>query len=167
MSHHVWVSKDRLVLRNHGVWGCWGFGGCGGVGGVGVWGHSLRSTFHRLHLLRLWTPTILLYYQSLFSNRKQPANSTVTAARVNLGKMLGLPKSCMQESQFENRPLMPFENLPLLQLCVQFGILTQQKGHCCIIDSQTQSTQSTYKRSCSHCNAVAGYQTACLRTVAG
>jgi hypothetical protein len=31
-----------------------------GVGGVGVWGHSLRSTFHRLHLLRLWTPTI--YY---------------------------------------------------------------------------------------------------------
>jgi hypothetical protein len=24
-----------------------------------VWGHSLRSTFHRLHLLRLWTPTIL------------------------------------------------------------------------------------------------------------
>jgi hypothetical protein len=35
--------------------------GCvGGVGGVGVWGHSLRSTFHRLHLLRLWTPTILL-----------------------------------------------------------------------------------------------------------
>jgi hypothetical protein len=32
--------------------------GC--VGSVGVWGHSLRSTFHRLHLLRLWTPTILL-----------------------------------------------------------------------------------------------------------
>jgi hypothetical protein len=29
------------------------------VGCVGVWGHSLRSTFHRLHLLRLWTPTIL------------------------------------------------------------------------------------------------------------
>jgi hypothetical protein len=23
------------------------------VGGVGVWGHSLRSTFHRLRLLRL------------------------------------------------------------------------------------------------------------------
>jgi hypothetical protein len=35
-----------------GVCGVWG------VGGVGVWGHSLRSTFHRLHLLRLWTPTI-------------------------------------------------------------------------------------------------------------
>jgi hypothetical protein len=34
-------------------------GSVGGVGGVGVWGHSLRSTFHRLHLLRLWTPTIL------------------------------------------------------------------------------------------------------------
>jgi hypothetical protein len=33
-------------------------GGRGGVGVVGVWGHSLRSTFHRLHLLRLWTPTI-------------------------------------------------------------------------------------------------------------
>jgi hypothetical protein len=32
-----------------GVWGCWG---CGGPA------HSLRSTFHRLHLLRLWTPTI-------------------------------------------------------------------------------------------------------------
>jgi hypothetical protein len=31
------------------------------VGVVGVWGHSLRSTFHRLHLLRLWTPTILYY----------------------------------------------------------------------------------------------------------
>jgi hypothetical protein len=41
------------------VWGVWGCGGCGGVGGVRVWGHSLRSTFHRLHLLRLWTPTIL------------------------------------------------------------------------------------------------------------
>jgi hypothetical protein len=63
--------------------GCEGCGGCGGVGGVGVcggvwrvWGvegvggvgvwarrcgvpaNSLRSTFHRLHLLRLWTPTI-------------------------------------------------------------------------------------------------------------
>jgi hypothetical protein len=41
-----------------GVWGV-GVWGCGGAGGVGVWGHSLRSTFHRLHLLRLWTPTIL------------------------------------------------------------------------------------------------------------
>jgi protein tyrosine phosphatase len=40
-----------------GVWGC---GVCGGVGVVGVWGHSLRSTFPRLHLLRLWTPTILI-----------------------------------------------------------------------------------------------------------
>jgi hypothetical protein len=41
-----------------GVWG-----GVGGVGvwGVVVWGHSLRSTFHRLHLLRLWTPTIYYY----------------------------------------------------------------------------------------------------------
>jgi hypothetical protein len=38
---------------------CGGVGVCGDVGGVGVWGHSLRSTFHRLHLLRLWTPTIL------------------------------------------------------------------------------------------------------------
>jgi hypothetical protein len=35
-----------------GVWGVWGV--------WEVWGHSLRSTFHRLHLLRLWTPTILL-----------------------------------------------------------------------------------------------------------
>jgi hypothetical protein len=60
-----------------GVWGgggaCMGCVGCVGsvgsvvcvwcvgcVGGVGVWGHSLRSTFHRLHLLRLWTPTILI-----------------------------------------------------------------------------------------------------------
>jgi hypothetical protein len=46
-----------------GVWGVWGCGGVGGVGGVGVKrtvpAHSLRSTFHRLHLLRLWTPTIL------------------------------------------------------------------------------------------------------------
>jgi uncharacterized protein (DUF2062 family) len=33
--------------------------GVGCVGGVGVWGHSLRSTFHRLHFLRLWTPMIL------------------------------------------------------------------------------------------------------------
>jgi hypothetical protein len=39
-----------------------GVGGLGGVGGVGVWGHSLRSTFHRLHLLRLWTPMILGTY---------------------------------------------------------------------------------------------------------
>jgi hypothetical protein len=44
---------------------CWVCGGCGGVGvwgvwGVVVWGHSLRSTFHRLHLLRLWTPTIFI-----------------------------------------------------------------------------------------------------------
>jgi hypothetical protein len=30
--------------------------GCGGPA------HSLRSTFHRLHLLRLWTPTILNPY---------------------------------------------------------------------------------------------------------
>jgi hypothetical protein len=47
-----------------GVGGVGGVGVCGvcgvwGVGGVGVWAHSLRSTFHRLHLLRLWTPTIL------------------------------------------------------------------------------------------------------------
>jgi hypothetical protein len=35
-----------------GVWGVWG---------VVVWGHSLRSTFHRLHLLRLWTPTIFIF----------------------------------------------------------------------------------------------------------
>jgi hypothetical protein len=33
------------------VWGVWG---CGGPA------HSLRSTFHRLHLLRLWTPTIFI-----------------------------------------------------------------------------------------------------------
>jgi hypothetical protein len=42
-----------------GVWGC---GGCGvwAVWAVGGWGVTpLRSTFHRLHLLRLWTPTIL------------------------------------------------------------------------------------------------------------
>jgi hypothetical protein len=42
-----------------GCVGAWGVWGRGGVGVVGVWGHSLRSTFHRLHLLRLWTPTIL------------------------------------------------------------------------------------------------------------
>jgi hypothetical protein len=41
-----------------GVWGCGVCEGRGAVGGVGVWGHSLRSTFPRLHLLRLWTPTI-------------------------------------------------------------------------------------------------------------
>jgi hypothetical protein len=46
-----------------GVSGVWGVWGVWGVCGVGVWGcggpaHSLRSTFHRLHLLRLWTPTI-------------------------------------------------------------------------------------------------------------
>jgi hypothetical protein len=40
-------------------------GGVGGVGGVGVWGHSLRSTFHRLHLLRLWTPTILFFRKKI------------------------------------------------------------------------------------------------------
>jgi hypothetical protein len=46
--------------------GCVGFvGGVGGVGGVGVWGHSLRSTFHRLHLLRLWTPTILFFRKKI------------------------------------------------------------------------------------------------------
>jgi hypothetical protein len=45
-------------------------GGVGGVGvwGVVVWGHSLRSTFHRLHLLRLWTPTILLKNNCLTVN---------------------------------------------------------------------------------------------------
>jgi hypothetical protein len=49
-----------------GVWGCGGVGGVGGVGCVGVWGHSLRSTFPRLHLLRLWTPTILLLLYIIF-----------------------------------------------------------------------------------------------------
>jgi hypothetical protein len=48
-------------------------GGVGGVGGVGVWGHSLRSTFHRLHLLRLWTPTILLI---LFLHRIKKLTNT-------------------------------------------------------------------------------------------
>jgi hypothetical protein len=45
-----------------GCVGCVGCVVCGDVGGVGVKrtvpAHSLRSTFHRLHLLRLWTPTI-------------------------------------------------------------------------------------------------------------
>jgi 3'-phosphoadenosine 5'-phosphosulfate synthase len=50
-----------------GVFGVCGVcGGRGGVGVVGVWGHSLRSTFHRLHLLRLWTPTI--YYLEMFQD---------------------------------------------------------------------------------------------------
>jgi hypothetical protein len=50
------------------VWGVVGVAGCGGVGGVGgvgvwaVWGHSLLSTFHRLHLLLPLTPTFLYYY---------------------------------------------------------------------------------------------------------
>jgi hypothetical protein len=39
------------------VWGVWGVWVCGGCGGPA---HFLRSTFHRLHLLRLWTPTIFL-----------------------------------------------------------------------------------------------------------
>jgi hypothetical protein len=44
-------------------------GVCGGGGAGGcVWGHSLRSTFHRLHLLRLWTPTILLLWVICFKN---------------------------------------------------------------------------------------------------
>jgi hypothetical protein len=43
------------------VWGVWGVRGVWGVWGVtNSPAHSLRSTFHRLHLLRLWTPTILL-----------------------------------------------------------------------------------------------------------
>jgi hypothetical protein len=41
--------------------------GC--VGGVGVWGHSLRSTFHRLHLLRLWTP--MIFINTLLKSLKQ------------------------------------------------------------------------------------------------
>jgi hypothetical protein len=45
--------------------------GRGAVGGVGVWGHSLRSTFHRLHLLRLWTPTILVFNTILYKNEFQ------------------------------------------------------------------------------------------------
>jgi hypothetical protein len=40
--------------------GCVGGVGVWGVWGVVVWGHSLRSTFPRLHLLRLWTPTIYM-----------------------------------------------------------------------------------------------------------
>jgi hypothetical protein len=55
------------VCRVCGVCGVCGV--CWGVGGVGVKrtvpAHSLRSTFHRLHLLRLWTPTILFL---LYSN---------------------------------------------------------------------------------------------------
>jgi hypothetical protein len=52
-----------VVCGVGGVWGVWGVWVCGrvgvwGVGGVGMWGHSLRSTFHRLHLLRL-----LLFFQ--------------------------------------------------------------------------------------------------------
>jgi hypothetical protein len=39
---------------------------------VGVWGHSLRSTFHRLHLLRLWTPTIFL--KQFFNRLKNKIN---------------------------------------------------------------------------------------------
>jgi hypothetical protein len=38
--------------------------GCGGVGCVG--GSGVRSTFHRLHLLRLWTPTILNVFLIVF-----------------------------------------------------------------------------------------------------
>jgi hypothetical protein len=49
------VCGGRGVCRVCGV--C---EGRGGVAVVGVWGHSLRSTFHRLHLLRLWTPTIFI-----------------------------------------------------------------------------------------------------------
>jgi hypothetical protein len=51
-----------------GMWGVWGVWGVWVVRGVwGVWGvtnspaHSLRSTLHRLHLLRLWTPTIFSF----------------------------------------------------------------------------------------------------------
>jgi hypothetical protein len=53
--------------------------GCVGcVGGVEVWalwGHSLRSTFPRLHLLRLWTPTILKLFLKLIA--LQNCNCTV------------------------------------------------------------------------------------------
>jgi hypothetical protein len=61
---HVW-GVCGLCGGVVGVVGVVGVGcvrgvrGVGGVGGVRVWGHSLRSAFHRLHLLRLWTPTIL------------------------------------------------------------------------------------------------------------
>jgi hypothetical protein len=54
-------------VRGVGGVGVWGCGGCGGVGGVGVWGHSLRSTFPRLHLLRLWTPTIYTHSAPCFA----------------------------------------------------------------------------------------------------
>jgi hypothetical protein len=47
---------------------CEGVGGVGGVGCVGCvgcvcgvcGGCGVRSTFNRLHLLRLWTPTIFI-----------------------------------------------------------------------------------------------------------
>jgi hypothetical protein len=48
--------------------------GVGCVGGVGVWGHSLRSTFHRLHLLRLWTPMILNYAANEILPNNKPRN---------------------------------------------------------------------------------------------
>jgi hypothetical protein len=52
-------------------------GGVGGVGGVGVKrtvpAHSLRSTFPRLHLLRLWTPTILYISEYSWQNKLQNA----------------------------------------------------------------------------------------------
>jgi hypothetical protein len=65
------------------VWGVWG------VGGVGVWGHSLRSTFHRLHLLRLWTPTILMTPQEEAEQEQEQEQSkmlTQVSQSDNVGK---------------------------------------------------------------------------------
>jgi hypothetical protein len=41
------------------VWGV--VGGCGGCGGVGVVSPCVR-TFQGLHSVRLWTPTIFLFF---------------------------------------------------------------------------------------------------------
>jgi hypothetical protein len=60
----TWVlqRKFRTTYSNIAIFRCSGseFIMCGEVWGWAVWGHSLRSTFPRLHLLRLWTPTILI-----------------------------------------------------------------------------------------------------------
>jgi hypothetical protein len=66
-----WTWVSRWVGGGSGLW-LGVLAGRGGGGGSGVWlgvltgreeggsSHSLRSTFHRLHLLRLWTPTIFV-----------------------------------------------------------------------------------------------------------
>jgi hypothetical protein len=84
-----------------------------GVGGVGVWGHSLRSTFHRLHLLRLWTPTIYFIeiesmhfyrYKAIMKPLSEKTSKTVAKLSILIiwimGVLLALPMAVFHKFSY-------------------------------------------------------------------